>query len=42
MALLLELLPRDLKASWLKPSKSDGTMSYNQVAMTIKQTAKKV
>ena len=40
MALLLGLHPIDLKAIWLSQARSIGTMSYNQVAMTIKQTAK--
>ena len=42
MALLLGLHPRDLKAIWLSQARSIGIMSYNQVAMTIKQTARKL
>ena len=42
MALLLGLHPRDLKAIWLNQARSVGTVRYNQVAIAIKQTAKKV
>ena len=42
MALLLGVHPRDLKAIWLSQARSIGIMSYNQVAITIKQTAEKV
>ena len=42
MALLLGLHPRDLKAIWLSQARSIGTIRYNQVAITIKQMARKV